>query len=145
MLGVNALIGRTLSVEDNRVPGAHAVAVISYSFWRTKLGADSSIVGKGIKLKNQPFTIIGITPPEFFGESVGRAPDVWVPLMMQPQFDRGESFLEMPNMGWLRVMARLDPGISKQQAQSALTVWLNQVQSDQQNSAVTLAGYAMPK
>ena len=131
VLGVNALIGRTLSVEDNRVPGAHPVAVISYSFWRTKLGADSSIVGKGIKLKNQPFTIIGITPREFFGESVGRAPDVWVPLMMQPQFERGESFLEMPNMGWLRVMARLDTGISKQQAQSALTVWLNQVQSDQ--------------
>ena len=92
VLGVNALSGRTLTVEDNQVPGAHAVAVISYSFWRNKLGADASIVGKGIKLKNQPFTIIGVTPPEFFGESVGHAPDVWAPLMMQPQFDRGESF-----------------------------------------------------
>jgi predicted permease len=131
VLGVNALTGRTLTVEDNQIPGAHPVAVISYDFWRNKLGADASIVGKGIKLKNQPFTIIGVSPPEFFGESVGRAPDVWVPLMMQPQFDRGESFLDMPNMGWLRVMARLDPSISKQQAQAALTVWLNQVQSDQ--------------
>ena len=69
------------------------------------LGGDTSIVGKSIKLKDQPFTIVGVTPAEFFGEAVGRAPDIWVPLMMQPQLNRGESFLEMPNMGWLSVMA----------------------------------------
>jgi predicted permease len=131
VLGVNAITGRTLTVEDNKVPGAHPVAVINYALWRNKLGGDGSIVGKGIKLKNQPFTIVGVTPPDFFGESVGRAPDVWVPLMMQPNFDRGESFLGMPNMGWLRVMARLEPGESREQAQAALGVWLSQVQSDQ--------------
>ena len=131
VLGVNAITGRTLTVEDNKVPGAHPVAVINYAFWRNKLGGDASIVGKSIKLKDQPFTIVGVTPPDFFGESVGRAPDVWVPLMMQPQFDRGESFLALPNMGWLRVMARLEPGGSQQQAQAALAVWLSQVQSDQ--------------
>lgn len=131
VLGVSAITGRTLTVEDNKVPGAHPVAVINYAFWRNKLGGDASIVGKGIKLKNQPFTIIGVTPPDFFGESVGRAPDIWVPLMMQPQFDRGDSYLAMPNMGWLRVMARLEPSGNQQQAQAALAVWLSQVQSDQ--------------
>jgi predicted permease len=131
VLGVNAITGRTLTTEDNRVPGAHPVAVINYAFWRNKLGGDASIVGKGIKLKDQPFTIVGVTPPDFFGESVGRAPDIWVPLMMQPQFDRGESFLALSNMGWLRVMARLEPGGSQQQAQADLAVWLSQVQSDQ--------------
>ena len=131
VLGVNAITGRTLTVEDNKVPGAHPVAVINYAFWRNTLGGDDAIVGKSIKLKNQPFTIVGVTPPDFFGESVGRAPDVWVPLMMQPNFDRGESFLGMPNMGWLRVMARLEPGESREQAQAALGVWLSQVQSDQ--------------
>jgi predicted permease len=131
VLGVNAIAGRTLTVEDNKVQGAHPVAVISYSFWRNMLGGDTSIVGKGIKLKDQPFTIVGVTPAEFFGESVGRAPDIWVPLMMQPQLNRGESFLEMPNMGWLSVMARLEPGKSQQQAQAELAVWLSQVQSDQ--------------
>lgn len=131
VLGVNAVTGRTLTIEDNKAPGAHPVAVINYSFWRNKLGGDVSIVGKSIKLKNQPFTIVGVTPPDFFGESVGRAPDLWVPLMMQPNFDRGESFLAMPNMGWLRVMARLEPGESRQQAQASLAVWLSQVQSDQ--------------
>lgn len=131
VLGVNAIAGRTLTVEDNKVQGAHPVAVISYSFWRNTLGGDTSIVGKGIKLKDQPFTIVGVTPAEFFGESVGRAPDIWVPLMMQPQLNRGESFLEMPNMGWLSVMARLEPGKSQQQAQAELAVWLSQVQSDQ--------------
>jgi predicted permease len=131
VLGVNAITGRALTIEDNKVPGAHPVAVINYAFWRNKLGGDDSIVGKGIKLKDQPFTIVGVTPPDFFGESVGRVPDVWVPLMMQPQFERGESFLALPNMGWLRVMARLEPGGSRQQAEAALTVWLSQIQSDQ--------------
>ena len=89
VLGVNAIAGRTLTVEDNKVQGAHPVAVISYSFWRNMLGGDTSIVGKSIKLKDQPFTIVGVTPAEFFGEAVGRAPDIWVPLMMQPQLNRG--------------------------------------------------------
>jgi hypothetical protein len=110
VLGVNAIAGRTLTIEDNKVPGAHPVAVINYDFWQNKLGGDASIVGKGIKLSDQPFTIVGVTPPDFFGESVGRAPDIWVPLMMQPAFERGESVLGFPNMGWLRVMARLEPG-----------------------------------
>ena len=131
VLGVKAITGRTLTVEDNTNPGAHPVAVISYTFWQNKLGGDASIVGKGIKLKNQPFTIIGVTPSDFFGESVGRAPDIWVPLMMQPQFERGESFLALPNMGWLRVMARLEPGGSREQTQPALALWLDQVKSDQ--------------
>ncbi len=130
VLGVNAIAGRTLTVEDNKIPGAHPVAVISYGFWRRQLQGDASVIGKGITLKSQAFTIIGVTPPEFFGESVGRAPDIWVPLMMQPQFDRGESFLQQPNRGWLRVMARLEPGGTLVQAQAALTVWLSQVQSD---------------
>jgi predicted permease len=129
VLGVNALTGRTLTVEDD--DGTHAVAVVSYDFWRNKLGADGSIVGKVLNLKNQPFTIVGVTPPQFFGESVGRAPEIWVPLKTQPQFDRGQSFLEMPNMGWLRVMARIDPTVNLEQAQAALTVWLTQVQSEQ--------------
>ena len=129
VLGVNALTGRTLTVEDDQ--GAHPVAVVSYDFWKNRLGADGSIVGKGIALKNQPFTIVGVTPPEFFGESVGRAPEIWVPLQTQPQFDQGQSFLEMSNMGWLRVMARVDPTVNLDQAQAALTVWLTQVQADQ--------------
>jgi predicted permease len=131
VLGVNAITGRTLSIEDNKVPGGHPVAVINYDFWRNKLEGDQSIVGKVIRLKDQPFTIIGVAQPEFFGESVGRVPHIWVPLMMQPAFDRGESFLAFPNMGWLRVMARLEPGKSREQAQAELAVWLSQVQSDQ--------------
>ncbi|HET6892603.1 MAG TPA: ABC transporter permease [Pyrinomonadaceae bacterium] len=130
VLGVNAIAGRTLTTEDNKAPGAHPVAVISYGFWRNQLGADASAIGRGITVKNQPFTIIGVTPPEFFGESVGRAPDIWVPLMMQPQFDRGESFLAQANRGWLRVMARLESGASKEQTQASLALWLSQLQSD---------------
>ena len=99
VLGVNAIAGRMLTVADNKIPGAHPVAVISYGFWRRQLGRDATIIGKRIKLKDQPFTIVGVAPPEFFGEAVGRAPDIWVPLMMQPQFI-GECFGQS-NRGWL--------------------------------------------
>lgn len=63
VLGVNAITGRTLTIEDNKVPGAHPVAVISYAFWQNKLGRDDSIVGKAIKLKEQP-SPLGSTPVE---------------------------------------------------------------------------------
>ena len=88
------------------------------------------MIGGRISLKDQPFTIVGVTRPGFFGESVGRAPDVWVPLVMQPRFDRGMSLLERPNVGWLRVMARLRPGMTPQQADAALAVSLASHQSD---------------
>src|SRR5262249_36811727 len=84
VLGVNAVIGRTLTAADNQTPGAHPVAVLSYGFWRRRFAGDVSVIGKGITLNSQPFTIIGVTPPAFFGEVVGRAPDIWAPLMMQP-------------------------------------------------------------
>jgi macrolide transport system ATP-binding/permease protein len=67
VLGVNAVIGRTLTAEDNRTPGAHPVAVLSYGFWQRRFAGDVSVIGKGITLKAQPFTIIGVTPPAFFG------------------------------------------------------------------------------
>src|SRR5882724_12060211 len=80
VLGVDAIAGRILTPEDNRIAGANAVAVISYGFWKRRFARDYSVIGRRSTLNDLPFTIIGVTPPEFFGESVGRAPDIWVPL-----------------------------------------------------------------
>jgi predicted permease len=135
VLGVNAIAGRTLTVADNQTPGAHPVAVLSYRFWQRSFAGDASVIGKNITLKGHSFTIIGVTPPGFFGESLGQAPDIWVPLMMQPTLDRGHSYLSDPNTGWLRIMARLRPGISEEQAQAALTTLLGQIKSDSGNLA----------
>src|SRR5262245_21064494 len=130
VLGVNAVVGRTLTNADDQTPGAHPVAVLSYDFWQRRFAGDVSVIGKGIILKSLPFTVIGVTPPAFFGESVGRAPDIWAPLMMQPTFDRGQSYLSDANTGWLRVMARLQPGVSEAQAQASLAILLEQIKRE---------------
>ena len=130
VLGVNAFAGRLFTTEDNQKPGAHPVAALSHSFWRRRFAGDVSILGKSIRLKGQPFTIIGVAPPEFFGESVGRAPDIWTPMMMQPRFARGESILDKPNVGWLRIMARLRPDASENRVQAELAALLGQIKSE---------------
>ena len=80
-LGVRAVAGRTFTAEDDKVPGQHPVAVISYSYWEGRFARDPSAVGKTIYLNGNPFTVIGVTPPQFFGISAGHSPDiiVWAP------------------------------------------------------------------
>ena len=85
VLGIKAILGRTLTAEDNKIPGGHPVAVISYAYWQRRFGLDPSVVGKPIRVNGTPFTLIGVTPPEFFGLKPGRSPDISVPIMMQPQ------------------------------------------------------------
>ena len=79
-LGVSAILGRTISPADDSLAGGSAVAVISYKYWRERLAGDPAVVGTKIVVNNYPFTIIGVTPPEFFGLQPGQPVDVSVPL-----------------------------------------------------------------
>ena len=126
VLGVNAILGRTLTVEDDRVPGGHPVAVISYNFWKQRFAFSPSIVGKAITLNRTPFTIIGVTPPEFLGHTTGELPKVWVPIMMQYQVRPGESLLDDSSSSWLNVIARRRPGVSAEQARAGLNILVQQ-------------------
>ena len=130
VLGVKALVGRTLAPDDNRPGGEPGVAVLSYSFWQRRFAGDASVIGANVVVKRQPVTIVGVAPPGFFGEAVGRAPDMWVPLVMQPRFARGMSLLDRPNVGWLRVVGRLRPGASVSTADAALAVAVTRIQSE---------------
>lgn len=130
VLGTSVFIGRTFTPEDDRTPGAHPVAVLSHRFWTRRLGADPLIVGRNIPLAGQPFTIVGVARPDFFGEAVGRAPDIWVPMMMHPTLNAGPSLLGDPRTGWLKAMGRLQPGVTHQQAEAALTLLLDQLKAD---------------
>ncbi len=75
VLGVNAILGRTLTTADNQSPGAHPVAVMNYRFWQRRFAGDVSVIGKSVMLEGQEFAIAGVTPPEFFGDEVGNGPD----------------------------------------------------------------------
>jgi predicted permease len=139
VLGVNAVIGRTLTAADDQTPSAHPVAVLSYAFWQRRFAGDVSVIGKRILLKAQPFTIIGVAPPAFFGEAVGRAPDIWAPLMMQPALDRGRSYIREAGSGWLRIMARLQPGVDETQARAWLALRHEQIKAEPDKLARNLS------
>ena len=126
-LGVGAAAGRTFNPEVGRARGASPVAVISYAFWKQRFGLDPSVLGKNIQIHETPFEIIGVAPPGFFGETVGDAPDMWVPLTMQSAIYPGRDLLSpvpamMSEYIWLQVIARLKPGVTLPQANAPLNV-----------------------
>jgi|SRR2546421_147263 len=117
-LGVDAVFGRTLSDDDNRA-NAQPVAVVSNGYWRTRLNSDPSAVGQVAILNGLPVTIIGVAPPEFFGERVRQSPDFWLPFLFQPQIELRETYLERTDTYWLNLMGRLRHGASREQARVA--------------------------
>jgi predicted permease len=130
VLGTSAFIGRTFTPEDDHTPGAHPVAVLSHTFWTRRLAGDPGVIGRTIMLARQPFTIVGVTRPDFFGEAVGRAPEVWVPMMMHPTLNPGPSLLGDPQVGWLQAIGRLKPDVTRQQAEAALTLLLDRLRAE---------------
>jgi len=150
-LGVEALLGRTFTADDGRTPGSDPVLVISYGYWRRRFSADPSVIGRKMRLNNYPFTIIGVAPPGFFGEVVGDRPDLWAPMMMQPQLLPGRNLLESVNDAALLLIGRLKPGMTIEQARTnvnevakqALTVTLNAGMSSDDRNAMQNAKIAV--
>ena len=128
-LGVNAIAGRILTLEDDKTPGAHPVAVMSYGYWKRRFGLDPAILGRNISVNDVSFSIIGVAPPGFFGLSPDRSPDLWVPTMMQARLMPATPYLNSSRW-WLKIMARLKPGVSQQQAQADLNVLFPQIEKE---------------
>jgi len=124
-MGVDASLGRTLSTDDDR-PDVPPVAVVSHGFWKQRLEGDVAVVGRTAMLNGTAFTIVGVAPPEFFGERVRRPPDFWTPLVFQPQIELRPSYLERSDAYWLSLVGRLAGRATRVQAQTATTVALKQ-------------------
>jgi predicted permease len=120
MLGVQPAIGRFFADDEDRTPGTHAVAVLGHGLWRRRFGSDPAIVGRQVILNARPVTVIGVTPPEFTGTTRGTVADVYIPMMMAPSLLDATRILESLNWGWLRLVGRLQPGVTRAQAQAAL-------------------------
>src|SRR5262245_23146826 len=129
VLGVNAALGRTISPEDDQKPGAQPVCVISDGYWQRRFGRDPGVVGKTIHLSGLPFTIIGVTPPEFFGAEVGTAMDISVPATMRRQLVPG-FYGDDAIDSQFRVLGRLRPEATLEQAQVSLGLLFQQSMAD---------------
>ena len=127
-LGVRPIIGRAFGPEVDGTRDSSAVAVISHAFWRQRFGLDPQVLGRKIEIHQTSFEIIGVAPAGFFGETVGEAPDIWVPMTMQAAIYPGDDLLIAFSSGtidqrmWLQVMARLKPGVTLAQANANVNV-----------------------
>ena len=109
-LGVRAFGGRMFTAADDK-PSAPPVAVMSHHAWQSTYASDPSIVGSTLVINGHPFTVIGIGPPGFFGDTLrSDPPELWVPLQQEPLINSDSSLLRQPVSAWLRVIGRLKPG-----------------------------------
>jgi predicted permease len=111
-LGVGMFSGRPMTQKDDR-QSAPPATVLSYHVWQSTYGGDASIVGSTLIVEGHPFTVIGIAPPGFFGETLrGDPPDLWLPVHQEPLIDGDSALLQQPISAWLRVIGHLRPGSS---------------------------------
>ncbi len=123
--GLGAFIGRTIGLSDDQ-PNSPPVAMLSYRTWQQQYGSDPSIVGSTFIVYGHPVTIIGITPPGYFGETLrANPPDLWIPINQEPVF-AGPSSLLHHFQAWLRVIGRLRPGASVSTTAPRMTALLRQ-------------------
>ncbi len=119
-LGVPALVGRALTDEDDSA-AAPLVAVLSYRYWQWRFAGDPRVLGRQINLNNVAFTVVGITPQGFDGTmQVGSSPDVSIPIAWEPQVRGGRPLMAGAGAWWLRLMGRLKPGATPEQARASL-------------------------
>ncbi len=122
-LGLNPIVGRLLTEDDDH-PGAPLAAVISYGYWQREFAANPQAVGQSLRIKGLPVAIVGVTPRDFVGANVGSIADVTMAAAALPQINPGMAGLLGPGNFWLRVLVRLTPGLSVEQATSRLNaVW----------------------
>ena len=131
MLGVDAVIGRTFTAEEGRVPGAQPVVVLSYPYWQRRFGGQESVIGRTVKLNGIPFTIIGAAPQSFKGTESVLALDLYVPLGTKDRlYPRTGGRFDNRGDSEFRVLGRLKPGVTLDQARAAVNVLASQLEQE---------------
>jgi predicted permease len=121
VLGVTATRGRLLTANDDTTPGSNPVVVVSFNYWKTRLGMKDNVVGQTLSINGQPFQIIGISAPNFHSAVWGQVPDVFVPVSMLEQIRPGKgSRLQNRRNRSMNIVGRLKPGETPERAQIAM-------------------------
>jgi len=126
MFGIGAYAGRTLTVADDR-PGAPPAAIMSYRVWQQKYGLDPSVIGAAFNINDKPFTVVGVTPPGFYGDTLRNTPpDFFLPLTTEPVVRGDSSMLQQVDRHWLHMIGRVRAGQTGASIQAQMRVELHQ-------------------
>lgn len=120
VLGVQPLLGRFISPEDDIGAGAHPVVVLTYDCWRKRFGGDPQTIGKTVIVNGRAFTVIGVAGQEFKGSEIGYRPEVWFPASMQEQIEARAYYLEDRDEYNFFIQGRLKPGVTIEQAEERM-------------------------
>ena len=153
VLGVSAYRGRTFFPNEGKTLGANPVAVVSYGLWTRRFGSDNNFIGSTLTLNGQPFTIIGVAPPNFKGTgALAGTDELWIPVSMRDYILTGQlkAFENNRRFRWLNMIGRLKPGIAMGQAEADMKTIASSLEEQYPNenggrtiSAATLSEAAL--
>jgi putative ABC transport system permease protein len=124
-LGVRAHIGRVLGPSDDVTPGGHPVAVISHGFWTRRLARNPATIGLWIQVEQKPYQVVGVAEAGFTGGEPGTLTDIWLPNMMFNQ-----DSLRAAQWHWLKIWARLAPGVERESVRPIIATALTNFEAD---------------
>ena len=120
VLGITPALGRLLTPEDDKTVGSHFVVVISHDYWRSRFALNPAILNETVIINGQAMTVVGVTPRGFTGTTLGNVPDLYVPITMRGLMSPGFNAFENRRSYWAYVFGRLKPGVSIEQATTAI-------------------------
>ena len=130
VLGMQPALGRLLGPGDDRSIGESPVAVLSHGWWQSRFGADPNVLNETIIVNGQSLTIVGVAPRNFTGTTLGSAPQVFVPITLRGILQPGSRPFDDRRTYWVYAFARLKPGVSLDQAKTAINVPYKQIVND---------------
>ncbi len=141
MLGVKPALGRFFTPDDDKAPGAHPVAVLTYDCWQKRFAGDPQAIGKTVIVNGRNFTIIGVARQGFYGSEVGYRPEIWFPMMMQAQIEAGQYDLEARDNSNFFAQGRMKPGVTMRQAEEEVKSIAAQLAREypKENEGMTIA------
>lgn len=141
VLGVKPSFGRVLTPDDDQVPGAGQVAVLSHAYWSRHFGSDPGILNKNLVINDTPMTIVGVAGAGFNGVQVGQAPDIFVPITMKARMTPNWDGLNDHRDFWLAIIGRVKPELTPDQAETAFAPIFHQILEQE----LPLAGKMSPE
>ena len=122
VLGVQSSLGRLIGPNDDRVVGESPVVVLSHNYWRSRFEEDPDVIGETLVVNGQTLSIVGVTPQGFDGTTLGSQPHVYVPITLRGVLRGSSGGFEQRRSYWAYVFARLEPGVSIEQARTAINL-----------------------